>query len=199
MTIASLLGVPAIYRWSQRLIAGDFRTIYASQFIRAKPGDRILDLGCGTADILEHLPEVDYFGIDMSAHYIRAATRRYGNRGLFRCQSFRGIDLDEIPPMDLVLFNGVFHHLNDREMLDALKVAKQALRSGGRLVSHDGCYREGQAPLARYLLQHDRGQYVRTAEGYMNLVSQVFFDIKSTIRHDLLRVSYTHLILECAA
>ncbi|RKZ63742.1 MAG: class I SAM-dependent methyltransferase, partial [Candidatus Parabeggiatoa sp. nov. 3] len=46
-------------------------------------------------------------------------------------------------------------------------------------------------------ISKDRGQNVRTQEGYLELASQVFSNITTDIRHDLLRIPYTHFILEC--
>ena len=52
--------------------------------------------------------------------------------------------------------------------------------------------------MAHYLLSRDLGQNVRDQDGYTKIVSQVFSkDVVVSIRHDLLRVPYTHIILEC--
>jgi hypothetical protein len=38
---------------------------------------------------------------------------------------------------------------------------------------------------------------MRTADAYQKLATSVFPRIKSNIRHDLLRIPYTLIILEC--
>ena len=77
-------------------------------------------------------------------------------------------------------------------------LAEAALKPGGRFIIFDGCYLPSQSHIARYLLSRDRGQNVRDREGYTKIVSQVFSkDIVVSIRHDLLRIPHTHIILEC--
>ena len=62
----------------------------------------------------------------------------------------------------------------------------------------DGCYVPGQSAVARWLLSRDRGRYVRSQNEYLQLMRQIFPDVKSSVRTDLLRVPYTHLVAECA-
>jgi hypothetical protein len=55
---------PKLYETVQRLLGADGRRRdFAQRFVRAKPGDRILNIGCGPADLLAHLPEVEYFDL----------------------------------------------------------------------------------------------------------------------------------------
>jgi hypothetical protein len=63
----------------------------------------------------------------------------------------------------------------------------------------DGCYSDDQSRVARYLLESDRGAYVRSVEGWLELVRPVFPTVESHLRHDLLRIPFTHLIMECPA
>ena len=105
--------------------------------------------------------------------------------------------ITEQSQFDLVLAVGVLHHLNDAEALQLCKLAEAALKPGGRFITFDGCYLSGQSPIAHYLLTRDRGQNVRDQEGYTKLVSQVLTKNVVSIRHDLLRIPYTHIILEC--
>ena len=50
--------------------------------VRAKPGDKVIDIGCGSAEVLRYLPDVDYIGIDINPDYIAFARRTYGSKGL---------------------------------------------------------------------------------------------------------------------
>ena len=83
--LRSILAVPAIYRlWGKIAGRSTSRAKFVEEYIRLKENDkRVLDIACGTADILEYLPGVDYTGFDMSQSYINAAIRRYKNRGFF--------------------------------------------------------------------------------------------------------------------
>jgi len=46
-------------------------------------------------------------------------------------------------------------------------------------------------------VSRDRGQYVRESAEYAMLAAQVFPEVRSFVRHDLLRIPYTHVILQC--
>src|SRR5262245_49529530 len=83
-----LLGVPALYTGFQNALgaAASRRTIVAD-YVRPRAGDRVLDIGCGPADILDCLPGVVYLGVDVSAAYIENARRRFGAAARFHCGS----------------------------------------------------------------------------------------------------------------
>jgi cyclopropane fatty-acyl-phospholipid synthase-like methyltransferase len=196
--LRAILAFPSVYRLFNRLLATKFRTVYVREYVCPKQGDHVLDVGCGMGDILEYLPDVHYCGIDMSEDYIRAARSRYGDRGQFICKPLRDVVLDTPAYYDRVMANGLVHHLDDAEVLDLFRLIRKVLKPEGKLVTHDGCFVSGQARLARYLLRRDRGHHVRDEEGYTKLATQVFPQVRVTIRHDLLRLPYTHIILECS-
>lgn len=196
--IRSVLSIPAIYTLFKLIIGGSSsRTTLVREYVRPKCGDRILDIGCGPGDTLPYLPDVDYVGFDASQEYTKAAQTRYGNRATFICQQVSTTTLKEPSCFDIVLAIGILHHLDDAEALQLFQLAQAALKPGGRLITFDGVFVEKQSPLARYIISRDRGQNVRTQEGYLAIASQVFSTITVSIRHDLLRIPYTHLILEC--
>ena len=196
--IRSVLSIPAIYSLFKLIIGGSSsRTTLVREYVRPKCGDRILDIGCGPGDILPYLPDVKYVGFDTSQEYIKAAQTRYGVRPTFICEQVSTTTLKEPSSFDIVLAIGILHHLDDAEALQLFHLAQAALKPGGRLITFDGVFVEKQSPFARYIISRDRGQNVRTKEGYLAIASQVFSNIAVTIRHDLLRIPYTHLILEC--
>jgi SAM-dependent methyltransferase len=193
----SILSIPAAYRVFQRLIRGNARRDYVNQYIMPSAGDRVLDIGCGPGDILDDLPEIDYLGIDISRPYIEAAKSRFGQRGRFLCIPLKELVVEEPESFDIVMANGVVHHLDDEEALELYRLARVALRSTGRLITRDPCFQEGQSRVARFLISNDRGEHVRHSEEYRALAAQVFPKVTLTVRHDMTRVPYTHAILEC--
>lgn len=156
-------------------------------------------IGCGPADILDFLPAVDYIGFDANPKYIQEAMERYKDRGTFFCEVVSQVSLpiDYYAYFDIVLAIGVLHHLNDAEAPDLLRLAHIALKPGGRLITLDGVFTERQSPCARWIISMDRGQFVRNQSGYTNLVRQVFENLTVSIRYDMIRVPYTHIIIEC--
>lgn len=195
-----VLARPWAYRLFARMIgARRLRGTYAHQFIRPWPGARVLDLGCGPADVLDALPDVEYVGVDISPDYIRAAKGRYGSRGEFVCASAVDYVVTRAGSFDIVLANGVLHHLDDREADGLLRVAKEALKPQGRFVSLDGCYTPMQSRFARWMLNNDRGRFVRREGDYTRLAAAHFPTVEAHITHRLLNIPYTHIIMVCSS
>ena len=92
---------------------------------------------------------------------------------------------------------GILHHLNDDQATDLLRLARTAVKPGGGVVSLDGCYRDGQSSIAKSLLAGDRGEFVRSEEGYVRLTKGLLDHIGVHIGEDMLYVPYTLIILEC--
>lgn len=197
--LSDILAKARVYSLFARIIgAKRGRQVYVQNYIRPKAGDRVLDIGCGPANILEALPEVEYHGFDLSSNYIESARKRFGNRGCFHVEAVNKDLISKYAGFDLVLANGVLHHLNDTEALDLFQIAKTALKPGGALVTLDGCFVEGQSAMAVYLLRRDRGKFVRPQADYLRLASQIFGSIESHLTPKLLRIPYTHLIMRCS-
>jgi SAM-dependent methyltransferase len=174
------------------------RQLYVDQHIRAFEGARILDIGCGPGDMLNYLPEVRYTGFDISPDYIKSARRRFGNRAQFYCEAVGTGTTVPADTYDIVIAHGVLHHLNDQEALSLFQIAHSALVKAGRLVTFDGCYTSEQSILARFFLSQDRGKYVRTQYAYEQLAKKVFSDVHTTVRSDLIKLPYTHIVMECS-
>lgn len=196
--IWSLLEFPSIYRLFWNLVGGPHRNaVLIDEYVRPKAGDRVLDIGCGPATIIPYMPPVEYTGFDVSQKYIHAARASFGDRGTFTCGGVSTYHLAQYAYFDVALAIGVLHHLDDEETLRLFHLARAALKPGGRLITLDGCLMKDQSWAARYFVSRDRGQYVRTREGYMQMASAVFSNVTVSIRHDLLRIPYTLVILEC--
>ena len=197
-----LLDLPVVFRWFYGLVGSREWQTFADEYVRARPGDRVLDLGCGPADVVAALPAgVEYTGVDVNARYVRAAERRFGARGRFLCRPVDHALVAELGPasFDLVVAHGLLHHLDDAQATGFFALARAAVRPGGRVVTADGCYVPGQSAVARYLLARDRGRHVRTRDAYVALAAHSFAQVSSDIRHDTYRVPYTMIFLECRA
>lgn len=197
--LRAVLSSPAIYSAFQSLMgAHKFRTNLVGTFIRPHPGMRLLDIGCGPADVLAYLPSVEYWGFDISEAYIEKAKATFGLRGRFHCKYLEPADLQGMPRFELVLAVGLLHHLDDPVAQEVLALARQALAPGGRLVTVDPCLDPSQNAISRFLVLHDRGQNVRTMSGYESLAHRAFPTVRAQVRHQTW-IPYTHCIMECFA
>ena len=196
----SILSFPSVYRLFGTLIgAHRCRIECVERYVRPKASDRFLDCGCGPGSSLEYLPAVDYVGIDIDEKYIASARSRYGDRATFRLGAVGRETIHEEDHYDVVLAWGLLHHLDDDQASEFLRLARRCLKATGRLVTADPCYTDGQSRVVRYLLDSDRGSHVRSLEAWLELVRPVFPAVEGHLRHDLLRIPYTHLIMECPA
>jgi cyclopropane fatty-acyl-phospholipid synthase-like methyltransferase len=197
-TFSSVLSLPVAYRLFRKLVAGSLQERYVAEYVKPRAGDKVFDIGCGPGDMLSALPGVNYVGLDISPEYIEAAKRRFGSTGRFICADVGLATIEsERGQFDIALATGVVHHLNDEQAASLFSLARLALRPGGRLVTLDGCYVPEQSRLAKWFLSKDRGKFVRTRDEYVRLASSCFSVVQPHIRHDLLRIPYTHLIMQC--
>ena len=195
--VRAILSSPHVYELFQSLMgAKKGRETFARDYIKAEPDMKVLDIGCGTAAILEHLPAVNYWGFDGSQAYIDMAKKKYGARGKFFCRQVEEQALEDLPKFDRVLAVGVLHHLDDKSAQSLIDLAFSALVSGGGLITIDPCYVPDQNPIARVLIKQDRGQNVRDRAGYEALIRTRFINANVSVRHKSW-IPYTHCIMVC--
>ena len=164
-----------------------------------KPGDRVLDVGCGPAYYFDWLPEVEYVGFDTSERYVAYARRRYGERGDFRCEILTAEHLSKLGQFDAVLLLGLLHHLDDADSASLLDLSAKALAPGGRVVSCDTTVHEGQRRVSRWMSENDRGGYVRRPESYDSLARARFGELETHLLYDLTRVPTSIYMMRMAA
>jgi len=192
-----VLANPAAYQLWFNLVGGSASAkVLVDEYIQPRVGDRILEFGCGPGTIVGYLPAVKYLGFDMNSKYIEQATRRFPSAH-FVCERVSQMSLAREQSFDIVLALAIVHHLDDAEALQLFQLAYDSLRPGGKLITVDGVWTDDQSRIARWLLARDRGEYVRSEREYVGIASQRFSNIRPIVRHDLLRIPYTHLILEC--
>lgn len=182
--------------FSNIVIKKNKRIDFVASYLLRNTSCKLLDVGCGTAKILEILPDsVDYTGIDLSEEYIQSAKAQYGDRGKFFCESVDALQAGE-EKYDVILAEGLLHHLDDDSVSHLAQVSSRLISEQGRFISIDPVYVKGQSVTSKYLISKDRGQSVRDVKAYKSLVSTAFSNVTADVRHDLLRIPYSHLIME---
>ena len=197
----AILKRASVYTALQTLLGGpSLRQYIVDHYIRPRPGDHVLDVGCGPADFAPLMPEVQYVGVDHNPAYIAHAQARYGNstaRFLNQDVAADGFGFDGA--FDIILIIGLLHHLDDTQASDLLAASQRCLKPDGRVISIDGVWTSPQHWLARLIIKNDRGQHVRTPGEYRHLAEAVFGRVSAEVRTDLLRLPYSHFIMDCAA
>ena len=193
----SLLGVPWAYEFFQRFSGfSHARKVVLDRFLHLEPGSLILDIGCGPGHICTYLPlDTRYYGFDIDKNYISYANERYGHRGQFFCRVFDADCVNEFGSADIVLLNGVLHHMHDDIAMSTLLTVHQALRPGGKFLSLDGCYHRGQNWIAKKLLDWDRGKFVRKEVEYRKLAMTNFDVIDTHVLENLSVMPYTFIVM----
>lgn len=195
-----IMRIPVVYNlFAHGVSRADLYPWLAESVINAKDGQSVLDVGCGTAKILKYLPSVHYVGIDHNPDYIEASNKAYGLRGEFIVGDVNDDQVRERGKFDRILLLGVLHHLSDDEVTRLVSQLVRSLKVGGHLTTFDNAIVTGQHPLARLLVKLDRGRYVRSPSEYRRLLETAFKIDEETVRHDLLRVPYTHVIFRASA
>jgi trans-aconitate 2-methyltransferase len=100
-----------------------------------KPGERILDLGCGTGHLTAQIAEsgAHVTGVDRSAEMVAAARRAYPN---LKCELADARCLPFREEFDAVFSNATLHWIHEPELV--LHGVWQALRKRGRFVAEFG-------------------------------------------------------------
>ena len=199
-TAAKILEIPLVfdaYQWAVR--SPDSHRRFIDDYVRPLPGERILDVGCGTGACRRVLPaDVDYLGIDINAAYISHARLAHAGRGNFQVADATGEGFQPDGRFDRAFASGVLHHLPDPEVTALIRNVLGKLRPGGTFTTIDPCFVDGQHPFARFLARHDRGRYVRHADRWVALIAPLG-TAAFTIVHDMLRVPYSQVITQITA
>jgi SAM-dependent methyltransferase len=196
--LKAVLTAPSLYSLFQRAIGATYaREWFIRECLRPRPRHRIIDVGCGPGETMELLPDPEYIGIDISEAYILEAKRRYGHRALFLHGTTQTCFGDErLRDADLVMCLGVLHHLEDDEVRQLFAFAHHHLKPGGRFVGLEPCYLAHQSRASAWIMSRDRGRNVRSEEAWKSLLVSEFGGSTTSVLTGLIRLPYTHIVLE---
>jgi len=135
---------------------------YICRKLRLRPGERLLDIGCGWGGLIMHAAAhygVEALGITLSVPQAELARKRLRESELNnRCRvdvcDYR--DLDPIPQYDKIVSVGMFEHVGEELLPEYFRRAYSLLRPGGVFlnhgIAHSATYRrQGPSFMDRYV------------------------------------------------
>ena len=184
---------------------------YLCRKLRLRPGERLLDIGCGWGALIRHAVRnygVEAVGITLSERQADLATQRIHAEGLAdRCRvelrDYR--ELDEVESYDKLVSVGMFEHVAEEVLLGYFRHAWRVLRPGGAFLNHgvsrpfDQQPRRGPSFLQKYVFPEGELVPIGTA---LLLGDEAGFEVRDveslrehyvlTLRHWLRRLEAGH-------
>jgi len=188
--LTRVLSVPYFYSLLMRVFVAKDKQGFFEDFIGFKPDERVLDVGCGPANILNSLNvSIQYTGIDLNPKYISSATTRFGSFA-----SFLNMEVDELAGLsfekfDKILILGTLHHLSDDQVDSLLYNSSRLLGDDGVLLTHDPVRSISQNRTSKKLMDLDRGKFIRYEKQHLALFEK-YFQTTSEIRGNVMRFPY---------
>lgn len=127
------------------------------ELLQPQPGERILDVGCGTGDLTAHIAQsgARVVGLDSSPDMIAAARARFAESDIeFVMADAADFEFDE--PFDAIFSNAALHWVKDME--GAVACMARALKPGGRFVVELG----GRGNIAKLTAAIDAALFAAT-------------------------------------
>jgi SAM-dependent methyltransferase len=171
-------------------ISGESKEYFARERVRwlsrrlaeraARPRT-VLDFGCGDGTAAEHLLSIpgvqNLVGVDTSSRLLNIARAR-SDESRTRFEELEAAPYE--PFADLAFCNGVFHHIQPSQRLEALGYINRALRPGGYFALWEN---NPWSPAARYVMSRipfDRGAQMISPPAARQLLREAGFDVVKT-------------------
>ena len=172
--------------------------ILRNQVLKPFGVKKVLDFGCGIGYHSKEFVDSEYLGIEPLSDCVNKAHRIFKNsKNNFIVGDHES--LKSIPDLsyDLVIALGVLHHINNSILDEFIKESHRILRVGGRLTTFDPVYHKDQSRISKWVVSRDRGNWVRTADGYLNPIRKMYRqEPRNKIFTNLLKIPYDHIAIE---
>ena len=135
---------------------------YLCRKLRLRPGERLLDVGCGWGGLILYAAQhygVKAYGVTLSEPQAELARARIREAGLSdRCEvqlrDYR--DLPPQPAYDKIVSVGMFEHIGESRLPEYFQHVRELLRSGGVFLNHGIAYaatyrRKGPSFMDKYV------------------------------------------------
>lgn len=148
-----------------------------------KPGDTVLDLGCGPANqlglVAQLNPDVRFIGADLSDEMLAMADRNLQARGIVNVTLQHGditnLNMFGAASVDAVMSTVVLHHLpNDAALFRCFEEVRRVLKPGGGLYLGDFGHLKTEAAIRYFAYQYEERQPELFTADYLNSLRAAF-------------------------
>jgi cyclopropane-fatty-acyl-phospholipid synthase len=115
---------------------------YLCRKLRLKPGERLLDIGCGWGGLVIHAVKhygVEAVGITLSQRQVELANERIRQAGIAADARVEYLDyrqIDQPEAFDKLVSVGMFEHVGEKKLPEYFQQAWRLLRPGGVFLNH---------------------------------------------------------------
>lgn len=145
-------------------------------YFYGRENNKIIDVGCGTGEFSVFFDPKNYTGIDVEVAYIEYAKKNYQGE-------FLAVDATKLPfadqSFDTAVILGVLHHSPDDKCVRIFNEMKRVLKNGAGVLVLEDVASGGDSKITKILHNLDKGNFIRSAEQYGNLLNPHFKIIKN--------------------
>ncbi|MEH6388911.1 C17 cyclopropane fatty acid synthase CfaB [Pseudomonas profundi] len=179
--------------------------------LRLKPGERLLDVGCGWGGLARHAARhygVQVHGITLSRSQLELANEKISREGLTDQIQLELLDYRDLPPdgsFDKVVSVGMFEHVGHANLPEYFRILFEQLKPGGLAMNHgitsrhvDGrpVSRGAGKFIGRYVFPHGELPHLATAIANMSDQGLEVVDVESLRLHYALTLEHWSRNLE---
>lgn len=173
--INKIFSNPTIFIVVRRILENNFKGEKKAIKEELNVDGKTLDIACGTGEFCVYFDKNNYLGVDLSKKYIDYARKKYG----YNFQVADATKMKINSEFDNILICGLFHHLNDSNVLKILDSARRMIKKDGRvLVIEDIPTRSRLNLLGKLVQTFDVGKFIRKHEKYGELYKDKFNIVK---------------------
>ncbi|MBF0383344.1 MAG: class I SAM-dependent methyltransferase, partial [Magnetococcales bacterium] len=157
-----LLDVPIVYDLLQRsnpATVGLFKDKLLDN-VKVSKAQKILDIGCGTAQFWQYFKEADYYGIDININYVKVAKQSTNGRYAIMNGKMMAYADNYFNSAFCV---ATFHHMTDEVIVETISETLRVLKPDGALHIVDLILPESfiKSPINSFIFHLDRGRCPR--------------------------------------
>ena len=130
---------------------------------------RIVDIGCGPGFLSSSVVKngLSYLGLDSEISHLKYAENKHNNEERIKFRLFHaGTEILNLKRSDIVVLNGVAHHLEDSALQSVLH---SSMKSSGLIICDHFRDQASLSSLSRKLQDLDRGKYIRDHSKFLQL------------------------------